>query len=116
MFRERIRQTHSRAMTVAAASLIAVGAVSPGSRAAGSQQDVELAQRGAVRTTSLDARATLTEYCTTCHNQRLSTAGIALDGIDPDEPGTHAEVWEKVVRKLLVRTMPPAACARAASA
>jgi len=49
----------------------------------------------------------LQRYCMTCHNTRLRTAGLSLDGLDPSNPSAHAEVWEKVVRKLRSRTMPP---------
>jgi mono/diheme cytochrome c family protein len=53
-------------------------------------------------------RAVLDKYCVTCHNQRLKTAGLALDAIDPAKPGDHAEVWEKVVRRIRTGAMPPA--------
>ena len=33
--------------------------------------------------------------------------GLALDGLDPTQVATHAEEWEKVVRKLRMRVMPP---------
>jgi len=52
-------------------------------------------------------RAVLDKYCVTCHNQRLKTAGLSLDAIDPAQPGDRADVWEKVVRKLRTGAMPP---------
>ena len=54
------------------------------------------------------ARAILQTYCIGCHNTRLSSGGIALDGRDPARPGAASDVWEKVVRRLQTRTMPPA--------
>ena len=54
------------------------------------------------------ARAALDRYCVTCHNERLLTAGLALDTVDPAQVGTAPEVWEKVVRKLRTGMMPPA--------
>jgi len=45
--------------------------------------------------------------CVGCHNQRLQTAALALDTLDAANPAAHAEVWEKVVRKLRTRVMPP---------
>ena len=54
------------------------------------------------------SRATLDQFCVTCHNQRLETAGLRLDELDVSDPSQHAEVWEKVVQKLRSRTMPPA--------
>jgi len=52
-------------------------------------------------------RQTLDRYCVTCHNQRLVTAGLKLDDADVANPGTGAEIWEKVVRKLRTGMMPP---------
>ena len=49
----------------------------------------------------------LTQYCVTCHNGRLKTGGLALDSLDIAQPGSHADVWEKVVRKLRTGMMPP---------
>ena len=43
--------------------------------------------------------ALLTQYCVTCHNGRLKTAGLALDALDFDHVGGDAETWEKVVRE-----------------
>ena len=52
-------------------------------------------------------RAVLDTYCVTCHNQRLRTAGLALDSLDVTTPGTNPEVWERVIEKLRARAMPP---------
>jgi hypothetical protein len=52
-------------------------------------------------------RALLDQYCVTCHNQKLKTAGLMLDKADVDHVGDGAEVWEKVIRKIHGRTMPP---------
>jgi hypothetical protein len=53
------------------------------------------------------AREVVARYCVGCHNQRLQTGGLALDGLDAVNVAGHAEVWEKVVRKLRARVMPP---------
>ena len=52
-------------------------------------------------------RATLDRYCVSCHNDKTKTAGLALDGLALDKVGENAEAWEKVVRKLRGRMMPP---------
>jgi len=52
-------------------------------------------------------RKLLDQYCVTCHNQRVKTAGLMLDKMDVDHPSEGAEVWEKVVRKLRGGMMPP---------
>jgi mono/diheme cytochrome c family protein len=53
-------------------------------------------------------RALLNQYCVACHNQRVKTAGLTLDTLDLDRIPDHAESWEKVIRKLRGRLMPPA--------
>jgi mono/diheme cytochrome c family protein len=54
-------------------------------------------------------RALLDRYCVTCHNQRLATAQLSLDTLDVEHiSGESAATWEKVVRKLRARQMPPA--------
>ena len=52
-------------------------------------------------------RAVLDRYCVTCHNERLLTGNLALDGIDVEHVGADAEVWEKVLQKLRTQAMPP---------
>ena len=52
-------------------------------------------------------RAVFDKYCVGCHNQRVKTAGLALDVLDPAQVSEHAEAWEKVVRKLRTGAMPP---------
>ena len=64
---------------------------------------------GAAAVAGPDAVTELLErYCVTCHNERLQTADLALDGLDPSDVTVGAETWEKVVRKLRLRAMPPA--------
>ena len=52
-------------------------------------------------------QALLTQYCVTCHNQRLRTAGLVLDGVDASRPDANPELWEKVIGKLRAGAMPP---------
>jgi len=59
-------------------------------------------------------RAVLDQYCVTCHNQKLKTAGLALDQLDADHVATAPATWEKVVRKLRTGAMPPAGLPRPA--
>ena len=57
-------------------------------------------------------RAVLNQYCVTCHNEKLKTAGLTLDKLDVAKVGEAAPVWEKVVQKLRAGSMPPAGMAR----
>jgi mono/diheme cytochrome c family protein len=61
---------------------------------------------GATTPTS-SPRRLVDRYCVTCHNERLKIADLRLDRADIENPGTEAEVWEKVVRKVHTGTMPP---------
>jgi mono/diheme cytochrome c family protein len=57
-------------------------------------------------------QAVLKRYCISCHNQRLKTAGLVLEGVDPATPSAQAATWEKVVAKLRTGAMPPAGLPR----
>src|SRR5258706_10702477 len=46
-------------------------------------------------------------YCVTCHNDRLKTAGLSLQALELVDVPAHAEVWEKVMRKVRTGEMPP---------
>jgi uncharacterized protein DUF1592/uncharacterized protein DUF1588/uncharacterized protein DUF1595/uncharacterized protein DUF1585/uncharacterized protein DUF1587 len=52
-------------------------------------------------------RAMLAKYCFTCHSTRLRTGGLALEALDLQNPAGDAQVWEKALRKLRGRLMPP---------
>jgi mono/diheme cytochrome c family protein len=54
-----------------------------------------------------DTQAAIAKYCTTCHSERLKTAGLVLDPAGVARPGDHSETWEKVLRQLRAGTMPP---------
>jgi hypothetical protein len=49
----------------------------------------------------------VTQHCTRCHNGEEKRGGLALDAVISDNVGAHPAVWEKVVRKLTARQMPP---------
>ncbi|MCH8266350.1 MAG: DUF1592 domain-containing protein [Acidobacteria bacterium] len=57
-------------------------------------------------------RAILDQYCVTCHNEKLKTAGLMLDKMNLGEVSENAAVWEKVVRKVRTGQMPPAGMPR----
>jgi len=60
-----------------------------------------------VSTADVPARAIVDRYCVGCHNAKLMTANLALDKLDLGHLGEHAEIGEKVVRKLRAGMMPP---------
>lgn len=53
------------------------------------------------------SRELLDQYCVACHNDSNRTANITLSALDPANVGAHADVWEKVLRKVSTRQMPP---------
>ena len=57
-------------------------------------------------------RDTLNQYCLLCHNEATRTANLSLEKLDIENVGGHADIWEKVLRKLKSRTMPPAGLPR----
>ncbi|HWW84112.1 MAG TPA: DUF1592 domain-containing protein [Vicinamibacterales bacterium] len=56
---------------------------------------------------STEASAVVGKYCVTCHNQRMKTAGVTFDTEGMTDVAQHADVWEKVVRKVRGGSMPP---------
>ena len=52
-------------------------------------------------------QAVIQRYCVTCHNDRLETGGLSLQGVDIADVDAHRDVWEKVVRKMRAGAMPP---------
>lgn len=51
--------------------------------------------------------ALVKQYCVGCHNNRLKTAGLSLEGLDISRVSTDADTWEKVLRKVSANQMPP---------
>ena len=76
---------------------------------------VLIASVAVMRTTAVPQadqhRAMLDTYCVTCHNTRVKTGGLALDGPVLDRlnqsAGDDAQIWEKALRKLRGHQMPP---------
>lgn len=59
-----------------------------------------------------NANTAFTRYCQGCHSQALKTGGFVLDLSTLEHPERRQDEWEKVVRKLRARTMPPAGLPR----
>jgi len=52
-------------------------------------------------------RETLDRYCVTCHNETLNTAFLMLDKANVNNIGEAPHIWEKLITKLSLRSMPP---------
>ena len=47
------------------------------------------------------------QYCVGCHSDSLKTGGLSLETVNAQDIAEHPQIWEKVVRKLRARAMPP---------
>jgi mono/diheme cytochrome c family protein len=52
-------------------------------------------------------RAMLSTYCFTCHSDRAKMGGLSLESLNLQTPTENAQIWEKALRKLRGRLMPP---------
>jgi hypothetical protein len=57
-------------------------------------------------------QALVGRYCAGCHNARLASGGFDFAKLDLQQPEAHAELAEKVIRKLRAGLMPPAGMPR----
>jgi len=57
----------------------------------------------------------LDKYCVTCHNERMKLGGLVLQNRDLNQVSADAETWEKVVKKLNAKAMPPVGAPRPAA-
>ena len=90
--------------------LTSIVALLVGGWIAAAASSVEIWARQAQRPAAPPAsgpQAVVNQYCITCHNQRLRTAGLALDTLDAAKPNANAEIWERVIGKLRAQSMPP---------
>jgi hypothetical protein len=51
--------------------------------------------------------ALVDEYCLSCHDEDHKKGELALDTVATEDVARHPDIWEKVVRKLRARQMPP---------
>ncbi|MEO7597554.1 MAG: DUF1587 domain-containing protein, partial [Opitutus sp.] len=51
--------------------------------------------------------ALIEQYCYDCHDSTSKKGDLELENLDPKAAAAHPDVWEKVVRKLAHRQMPP---------
>src|SRR5437870_4194103 len=90
--RLRIRQAFAAAFVV-----VSLSGVTTSSRAPAAPQTSDAEKQ----------LATINQYCVACHNDRAKTAGVSFQGITAERVGQRADVFEKAVRKLRGRVMPP---------
>lgn len=52
-------------------------------------------------------RQLIDQYCVACHNAQFQNADMMLDNLDLNQLSQDAHIWERVIRKLRSRAMPP---------
>jgi mono/diheme cytochrome c family protein len=62
--------------------------------------------------TAASAKALIDQYCLACHSDRVRSGGLAISELDFTNVSQHAEIAEKVIRKLRGGLMPPAGVRR----
>ena len=62
---------------------------------------------GALRDRGAEQWAMLDRYCMDCHNAAEAAGGVVYEGLKPESAAQRPELFEKVVRKLHGRLMPP---------
>src|SRR5262245_14295263 len=65
-------------------------------------------------TNTAELNALLKQYCVACHNEKRkdNASGLALDTFDVAKVADHAEIGERMIRKLQAGMMPPAGMKR----
>ncbi len=57
-------------------------------------------------------KALVDQYCIGCHSDKAKAGGLVLSNVSGQSVAEHADVWEKVLRRLRARSMPPAGLPR----
>jgi hypothetical protein len=66
------------------------------------------AQQGPAASSMAAPHAALVEeYCLSCHDEDHKKGELSLEAVASKDVGAHPEIWERVVRKLRARQMPP---------
>jgi hypothetical protein len=54
-----------------------------------------------------DAQKLVTRYCFACHNSKLKSGNVSLEGVKASDIPAHGDTWERVLRKVRTGEMPP---------
>jgi mono/diheme cytochrome c family protein len=96
-----VKQSWFLILACAAPLLAGDSTVAPGT------QPHDAAHPPAAAATVTPAQSLLNRYCVLCHSEKLHTAGVVLQNLDPGMNGPNAATWEKVLRKFGAGQMPP---------
>ena len=59
-----------------------------------------------------DSNETIEQYCTRCHSEQRLRGGLVLEGFDVEDATNHADIAERVIKKLRAGMMPPSGARR----
>ena len=93
------------------AALVGIGSDqtvrSQSSSSASASRPTELQSSHSASLSVAEYREVVNTYCLGCHNEQVRAAGFLLDQTDVERASEQPEIWEKVVKKLRTRAMPP---------
>ncbi len=99
-----------RVLVTAALVWVGAAALLAQSASATRPQSATPAQSLSLSADKTKYRALLNQYCVACHNSRTASPAndpVNLESASLDDLLPHAATWERVLRKLSVRAMPP---------
>ena len=97
------------ALTIGGLLLVAAAVTAP---TGGTPIVAPLRAQTPAATSASSGQSLVSTYCISCHNDRSRSGNLTLAGLDVTKPGDHADVWEKVVRKVRAGLMPPSGMPR----
>ena len=107
----------NRTSALATATLLAAAVLSAQQLLAAASEEAQQVAASYNRFDEAEAQFRfLGENCMECHNSEDWAGSLAFDVITPQEIADHPEIWEKVIKKLDGRMMPPAGQPRPANA
>ena len=72
----------------------------------------KMARTGAGELSAAEQTAMVKQYCATCHNDRNKPGGLSFTAFDASAVTEHADVAERMIRRLRSGMMPPAGARR----
>jgi hypothetical protein len=59
-----------------------------------------------------ESNEVIEEYCTRCHSEQRQRGGLVLEGFDVESAADHADIAERMIKKLRAGMMPPSGARR----
>ena len=98
---------HRRSIARAIAALLLVGGPAVGTANLAGSNDAARHPAPSHSSSAGPQVALVDDFCLSCHDKDHEKGGLVLEAIAAEDVTQHPDVWEKVVRKLRARLMPP---------